>query len=130
MNISLSYVNLNNKYLDNGILLKQRYLIKTKENLLESLPGINNKQESFNYKGLNITFDIMEVKRVVNYSKISHLIRITRLKDGLSKTYKSIREASRFMNETFNESVSHTELNRRVKLGIEYKGYKYEKVES
>ena len=62
----------------------------------------------------------MEVKRVVNYSKISHLIRITRLKDGLSKTYKSIREASRFMNETFNESVSHTELNRRVKLGIEY----------
>ena len=72
----------------------------------------------------------MEVKRVVNYSKISHLIRITRLKDGLSKTYKSIREASRFMNETFNESVSHTELNRRVKLGIEYKGYKYEKVES
>lgn len=64
----------------------------------------------------------MEVKRVVNYSKISHLIRITRLKDGLSKTYKSIREASRFMNETFNESVSHTELNRRVKLGLEYKG--------
>ena len=30
LNISLSYVNLNNKYLDNGILLKQRYLIKTK----------------------------------------------------------------------------------------------------
>ena len=62
MNISLSYVNLNNKYLDNGILLKQRYLIKTKENILESLPGgiINNKQESFNYKGLNITLNFVE----------------------------------------------------------------------
>lgn len=36
------------------------------------------------------------------------------------------------MNETFNESVSHTELNRRVKLGLEYKRPppKYEKVES
>lgn len=92
--------------------------------------GLVIKQETFNYKGLNITFDWKSPeKKLADFSKRSHRIRITRLKDGKSKTYKSIREATRLMHETFNFSVSQPELIRRVKLGPEYKGHMYERVE-